>query len=406
MAPASQKAARASPANLVRLADASGLAAFSFTVPRRKIVLDEVITGATWEDLGVAANLAELAIRQASSLQLLEGDIVACSAVLGGERLPIWRMRVSQVGDIDVASSEATISLASEAAFLNASQYDFHFNADRTHPKGWDARQITIAVCERLDIPVQLPLPRATYKQKGVKSLASDGEGNPINVITGAWKREAERNGRRFALTMELGVLQIREITGRQRPVPFAFGASMQSATYTKTGLSRRSKFATVVTVHNTTKGKTPVRQQVTVRHPSKFVRRRYGLIHKDLHVTEHKTRAQLRAIGLRYLNALPVAPRRSITFTHPGVIGLRRGDIINVRVPEENISGQALVMSCAHTLAPGSYTVEVSAQFDAKPQVYAAQKVALAGGLIGPKAEQHKKATKPKKAKPKTKGS
>lgn len=320
--------------------------------------IDPWVTDCSWgrEDAKLAGQLTfrrPLADRAAT--MLVKDDEVELQRRIGeASWKPQWRLRVA-VPDHQVGGGTMTVALSSPTLdALFKTKVAWKFRKDRRHPKGWTAKQITEHVARRLGVPL-VSVPGASHRI--VKLVRKEASG--ADIINAAWKAERQATGRRFDADTSTGRLEVREIAAPRYKL--LVSGSMLDATVRQS----LGSLATVIVATATVKAKGSRRARklrVTVVNQAR--RRRYGYIVKTV-----KAPAGIdSAAGLRRWAKAELArtarPKDTITFTHPGLPDLDRGDVIGLKIPDADFDQLVFVTAVQHTVGPASYTMEVTVSF------------------------------------------
>lgn len=382
---------------------AFGREAFRFTLLRTArglpaLDIDGFVEHVNWERSGMDRT-AELNFRRPltarGATQIANGDIVRCElAPWGSEQWrPLWQLTVGTPSE-QIAAGSISISMTSQLKPATKNKAAFKFRKDGTHPSGWTADQITRAVASRFHIT----LGRVAKGEHHIHRMV-DMSTSPLDIIVRAWKQERVHTGRRYDVDMSRGILEVLEL---KRPAyMLSIGAAIADATIAQ----RIGSIATslVVTATRYEKGKrTKHKLRVKVTDPART--KRYGYIVKTVKAPAGiDTLEELRKYALGRLARMH-APRPTITFTHPGLPWLDRGDALMLALPEDGITQLVYVTTVRHDLSAGAYTMDVGIRWtdpfaaDAKAVATATKKAAAAQKRNRPTSSSAKAPT-PKKA-------
>jgi len=129
----------------------------------------------------------------------------------------------------------------------------------------------------------------------------------------------------------------------------------------------------------------------------------RYGVVHQSITLKGIDSLAEARKRGLAKL-AQVMKPARTLSFTHPGVIGIRRGQALRLRDWESGAWLVVWVQEVRHSVSAGDYSIEVTVQFTDPFKMTAADKRAekrfKAAQAKNRKAAAAKRKSKPKPSK------
>lgn len=358
-------------------------------------------TAVSWSDDSPILS-GDLAIQDPSlgkpTVAVSLGDEIMLQArsVATGAWAEVWRMRVKNTSTSIKAGSRAW-TIADDLQNLADSTDDFRFVRGKGHKKGWTATQIIRAVCKRYGIKIGA-LPNTTYLIKS--TVAKDA--SPLDVITDALRTDRVHTGRRYVMRFRRGKLFITPLV--RSNLVYQMGPTIIEATYT---LSKEAGFATMLTVRGSVhrvKGKDGklhtirkgAKLRVRVSRPSTTAR--FGVVHKKVTLKGADSVAEARKLGLAELDKR-LRPKKEFTFTHPGIIGLRRGQAMRIRTAD--IAQVAWVTGIRHSVGAGDYTMEVTVTFSDPFTLTRAERLAAArakaAAAKGRKSDKGAKKTKPK---------
>lgn len=277
---------------------------------------------------------------------IAHGDRVRCEVDLQGTGRwrRLWEMTVDTPSQ-QIQAGIIAIALRSGLKNLEESQAAFVF-------KGKTARQITLAVARRFNVDVG-KLPRARHRiGKLTRKNAS-----PVDVIAAAWAKEREATGRRFDVDVSRGVVDVTEL--REPEHMLLIRDAIMDATIDQ--VRRRMVSAVVVTSTRTVSGrKRKIREKVVDRARV----RRFGYVVRHVNEPNLRSAAAARRHGKQVL-ARVAKPTGEITFTHPGLPYLDRGDAIKLTIEDAAIVRVlAFVKSTSHAVSAGSYVMDVTVGF------------------------------------------
>lgn len=327
---------------------------FRFTLRReqrrlRPLNIDPYVEHANWGRES-AIKTGELNFRRPlTGMQagaIAQGDRVRCEVDLhgNGQWRRLWHMTVDTPNH-QIAGGIMSMALKAELKAAQESKAAFKF-------KGKNARQITLAVAKRFHLTVGT-LPKATHKiDKLVRKSAS-----PVDVITAAWKAERTATGRRFDIDLSRGQIDVNEL--REPAHMLLVGDAILDAAI-KHSL-RRMCSAVVVTSTRREGGRKKKLKVKVVDHARV---RRYGYIVRHVNKPGLKTTAACRRHGREYLARL-AKPTEDLTFSHPGLPFLDRGDSMRVTLADADLRQVVCyVKSTNHEVSAGSYTMDVVVGF------------------------------------------
>lgn len=322
--------------------------------------IDPWVESVNWERAG-SVRTGELNFRrplgQHSASMIAAGDEIRCELDTWGTNGPwrtLWQQSVTTPSD-QIKDGIVALTLASPLNPLAKSKAAFKFKKNKAKPTGWDAREITLAVCKRFRVPVG-SLPEATFRNHSLveKSLS------PLDMITRAWSLERKHTGRRFDIDISKGNLTVTEM--REPLYMQLLGAAIADATISESLAGVAS--AVVANVTHKAKGSRKARKlAVKVTDPGRLAR--YGYIVKTVTAPKSvESVAALRKWAKERL-ARTFRAKRTVTFTHPGLPLVDRGDALRLYLPEVDFHQVVFVTTVSHNLSAGSYTMDVTIGFD-----------------------------------------
>lgn len=317
----------------------------------------------------------------------------------------VWRMRI-EGASVALKAGNRGWSLADDFQNLADSTDNFRFVRGKAHKQGFLASEIIRAVCKRYGISIGA-LARTRYRIKRYTNTAA----SPMDVITDVMRTERVHTGQRFVMRFRRGKLYITPLV--RSALMYQMGPTIIEGTY---ALAKKSGFATSLTVHGTSSQakskdgkKHTVRKarKVTVRVSSPSSVRRFGVVHKTVTLKGIDSTSEARTKGLAEI-VKRLKPGQTLTFTHPGVLGIRRGQALRMRDSAHGLLQVVWVTAVRHSVAPGDYSMEVTVTFDDPFKLSSADRAAQArakkAAAKGRKtAGSNKKKAKPKPAKAKT---
>ena len=377
---------------------------FRFTLLRTQrrlptLNIDPFVEHCNWERASTGRT-GELNFRRPltarGASEIAHGDVVRCELATwgSGNWRPLWQMTV-QTPTHDIVPG--LISLALKTALdptLAKSKTAFKFRKDRLHPRGWTATQITQAVARRFHIP----LGRVARSTTRITRLVETHAG-PVDVIAKAWQREREATGRRFDIDLSTGRLEVLDL--RRPDYMLLLGAAITDAT-----IEHRTAGITSALVVTATRHKTGERRKAKLRVKVTDAARlkRYGYIVQTVRAPRGiDTLSELRRYAKARLARMH-GPRQDVTFSHPGLPWIDRGDAIMLDLPEDGLQQLVYVTAVRHDVSAGSYTMQVTVAWsdpwaaDEKAQRVKRKKAAAARrrgrhGVTAAKAPTPKKA-------------
>ncbi len=330
--------------------------------------LDLLAESVTWEDAGVPMT-GTVALKNpddpsgellVNRTRLGHGTVIKCDLARGGAFKELWRMRVWDP-ESSLEEDSFTFPLYDDLKFLRESRDDFIFRANKKRrKKGWRADQILREVARRYKIP----LGKIAKGKHYIKKLEMRNV-SPIDVIIKAYRLERQATGRRFVLSWRRGGLHVVPLARGQ--VMYKFGPHIMGGTVT---MKRPKGFCTALTARCTT-GKGRNKKKIVVKVKSKKGVKKFGYIHRQINIPDCETKAELKRKAIRELSDR-MHIKEKVSFSHPDVAVLRRGDIIDFQgMQDHGLTGKrdrttgqhddiAWVSRVSHTWTGGTYTAEV----------------------------------------------
>lgn len=288
---------------------------------------------------------------------IASGDIVVCDWDQFGTNGPwrsYWRMKIS-TPQHEIEEGIVTLALASSLASLSKSKVAWKFRKDKTHPHGWTAQQITVAVCRRFHVPLW-KVPTASYLNERMV-LKSE---SPIDVITRAWGLERKHTGRRYDVDTSAGGVQVTEFA--EPRFLLVLGADLLDATVNQS-LRHIASSVVATATHKVDGHKQATKLRVKVTDAKRLAR--YGYVVKTLAAPAGiKSKADLRDWAKQQLAVL-FRNQQSVTFTAPGIPLVDRGTPLRLYLPEADLNELVFVKGCEHDLSAGSYTMDLTVGFN-----------------------------------------
>lgn len=266
----------------------------------------------------------------------------------------LWRMKIA-TPEQELQEGIITLTLSSVLDGLTKSKVAWKFRTDKTHPNGWTADQITIAVCKRFHIPL-ISVPKGTWHiDKYVRKSES-----PEDVITWAWAQERKHTGRRFDVDSSTGEVNVTELA--EPKYMLILGADMIDATV-KQSMTGIASAVVATSTHKVKGHKKDTKLRVKVVDPGR--EKRYGYIVKTMKApSKIQSTADLRDWAKRRLATMYRA-KKQLQFVHPGIPLVDRGTALRIYLPEADLEQIVFVTSAEHSLSAGSYQIQCSCGFD-----------------------------------------
>ena len=285
----------------------------------------------------------------------------------------VWKMRAVQPA---YSASDGTVSieLQDEMRQLALSRANFAYADKRPD-------EIALSVCNRFGIKrgslLRMKILNSKTGQPSTTSVAvhklKQKSASPSGVIRAAYSNGQRLSGQRYLMRWN-HVLDQLEVTAMQ-PGMVTYKFTESTITDAQIEVKSKGTFATSLQASwrvpmpklKTNKAK----KSWVKKHPRKTivvkadaaVIRRYGNISKYVEITaKNKKEALDKAKNDLAASMVPV---KTLTFTTAGVAGVRRGDYIEVHLPNQGFNHRQLwVQSVSHSVGE-SYTMEVTARFD-----------------------------------------
>ena len=335
-----------------------GLEAFRFTLLRdaRKLPsMPLLVTAASWVESDRVTEM-EVTLQMpegrgggaAGAAFVAERDVVRCevSADGTGRRWEgLWDGVVQAPIPHTLGEGSYAVSLKPQTGPASKQRVAWKFRKGKAHPKGWTADKITRRAAKRFRVPIGT-LPEAEHP---IGKLVEKKASLPT-VVERAWKEEREATGRRFVI--EWGAkLNVREL--RQPDYMRVLGPAIIAATIDRTLKGVYS--AAIVVGSRKVDGK---RKRYRVKVVDAARQKRYGYLVRTV-TKSGLSPARARRYGREKI-ARAWRAVDTVTFTHPGIPWLRRGDATRIELPEDGISQLAFVRSVQHSLGADGYDMEV----------------------------------------------
>lgn len=326
------------------------------------VVVDDVVESFGWSytaETPVVSGTVSFIQDGAQALKVSEGDLLLLQSSLGdGRWSEVWRMRMRD-GEQPLSSSDSrSFALVEDLVAWEESTDTFHYGKSKKRPKGWLAHEILVDVARRYRLPVGKVV-RGRHWITGVS-----GSMTPMEVVRKAYALERRATGRRYVVQWRRGRLNV---------VPMARGEDLVSLSSLIEGAvvgreERDEKYANAITVRGAIKGADGKRRRAEVRYVNEKLARQDGLVHKVIDAGGAKTTDEMMARAKRYVAAHGVRKRKLTQVTHPGVATLRRGDVVQLTLPELGFSGPrglAFVTAGSFTKANGQLDMTIDLTFD-----------------------------------------
>jgi hypothetical protein len=310
--------------------------------------VSSLTTGIGWDDSSSRVTGDVTLQRQATdTVRLEQGDRLEIRTSVGGAAFtPYLTMRVVEPAE-SIESGTTSAQLETELAVLDRFKQDWQFQKKGAHKAGWLAHQMAAFVCDEAGVKA-ISLVRGKVRQTLTKRNAS-----ATSIIVAAYARERKSSGNRFIIETRSGGVVVRT-PKRGGDVP-VYGPLVRTCTITR----RWPKdFATILVARGRV-GK----RQVKITVPNRKLVERYGKILAKTSFGTASSQSLLRRRALRDL-ARRSMMEKEVTFTHPGVLTLRRGDQIKLEVPGYTFGQAMFVKAIQHTASAGEHEMTVTCTF------------------------------------------
>lgn len=289
---------------------------------------------------------------------LHDGHVLKLDVYWGGRWREVWRMGLYD-GQTALDGSR-TFEMYDDGRRLQDSEDYWHFTKSKAKgkPKGWKAHEIVREVARRYRIPVG-KIAEGTHYITDIS-----GKMSPMQVLQRAYAIERRATGKRFVIRWHNGKLNI--LPMRRNPLMYVLGDLIESADVGRE--ARDEKFATAVTVRATAKGKKRKREKIVYRHADEKAIAREGFVHKVIDGADVKDLTDAARKAKRYLLKHARRKRTIAGIEHRGIAFLRRGDAIQVHLPEQHLTGRlgiAFISSGSWRLAGGDFTMSLDVTVD-----------------------------------------
>lgn len=326
---------------------------FKFSLHREQrrlptLDIDPYVTSCNWQRSGALMTGEINFQRPLTGLQaseIAQEDRVRCHVDLGdGKWHRLWQMTVDTPSH-QITDGLIAVALKGELKALERTRAAFKFRRKT-------ARQITLEVARRFHVKVGR-LPTAHHRiDRLVRKHAT-----PLEVLEQAWKEEREATGRRFDVDLTRAMIDVAEL--REPAHMLMLGEAIMDATVTQS-LDHMTS-AVVVTSTRKVGGK---RRKVRTRVVDQARVKRHGYIVRHVSKAGLGSEAAARRYGRQQL-ARTLRRREDLTFTHPGLPMVSRGDAVHLTLPQANIRQLAWLKAARHHVSAGSYTMECTVGFD-----------------------------------------
>lgn len=311
--------------------------------------LDTINQTMEWQEQeatpGASLTLARPEIDDPDSMPVEAGMDVRLRTLWGGSWYTLWTMRAEQPQE-DKAGN-ATIPLLDDMDLVRRTVRDFIFHAPHGSP-GYTCDEIAKIVCGKINVPHGSLVKGKRRIRRVVKPRTS-----ALAVIIWAYNLEHQRTGIRYFPRMENGKLCV--FPYRRNPALYVLGDMLAEVDNQPLGSPRP---VTIIT------GKAHIgsgkkAKNVEYTGFSKAAVERFGAVHHDEQMGRVDDMGELREKVKRAL-ATQLRVALGGTFTTPGIPFIRRGDGVELNLPEYGWTGRqrfTFVSGIQHSVSPGAYT-------------------------------------------------
>lgn len=326
-----------------------------------RAVLDRAVQGFNWsEEESVLSG--EVTLRRPDpdrpqDVLVSTGDRVRCEVQHAGAWYELWVMRAARptVAPVD---GTVTVPLKDDLQALRRSRRHWVFRKTKQRKKGWNAREVTLAVCRREGIRVG-SIAHADYRLEKIDMKASG-----LDVLKKAWSHERAKSGKRFFIRFRDGKLEV--VTYQRNRILYTLGDAIQEVTLTETQAERP---VTVILARGRI-GKGKAAKKVRHTEYRRAIVRRFGYVPEEKDYGRVRSVADLRLRARRDL-AKKIRVRREGSVSLPGIPFIRRGDGLRVLLREPGWHGETdairdrsyvFATGVTHTVAGrGEYRSDIS---------------------------------------------
>jgi murein DD-endopeptidase MepM/ murein hydrolase activator NlpD len=243
---------------------------------------------------------------------------------------------------VTLADGSWTLTLTDDLWTIAQTVADFKYTAGKKiRKKGWRCDEIAADVCKRYRIPVRTLSQGTAYFSL---TTGQTHKTSPAHVITAAYHEEFLRTGRTFIIRwgppgkkFPFGALEV--IPMRRNRDLTRFREQILDATLSR---SQAPGFATIIEAHGTLRQKKGKQKKLVHTETSKDGLKRFGWILKTVNFGEVQSELELKILAKRSL-AQRLTPIRTAEINHPGFATIRRGDAIHIDIPEEGYANVPL---------------------------------------------------------------
>jgi hypothetical protein len=323
------------------------------------------VTNASWDDVNAiltgSIQFTEPVFDRFDPYTLVDqGDRISCEVDTHAGRgfTEAWLMR-TKTPQLGVNDNTRSFELANDLSLALGSEGNFLYKPDHSHKGGWYGHDIILDVCERFQIPVG----RIYQSDWRIPKLWLR-RGGPLTVIRNVLLKELRHTRRRMVTRFIGGRLYI--VPLQRSPHLRALGPTLMDAAF-KSEL--RPEFATAVLMRGlqefTYADQNKQHNKMHHLRVSQTSVNQFGYVQKILWSPDARNDSELAAEGDAYL-AEVAKPHKTLSLTTPGIIGLHRGDAIQLGLGDDALRRQVVwVDEVNHTLTPQQYLSTITVIFD-----------------------------------------
>jgi hypothetical protein len=317
---------------------------------RPPLDISAMVPNLEWQDEGtVLGGNLELKHPDGSYVWVARGHQVRCDTEWQGKRYNLWTMRCEPPQDT-VEAFSTSITMVDELDALRRDKLVWHFNRTSKRRRGWTADEIALAVCQRLGCKVGKLLKGKLYQHF---SLTGSG----IEAITKAYQAENQANGVRYVMRMVNGHFEVVEY--QRNPLLYVL---KDQITHALTSDSGQTYPVTLVRGYGYI-GDGHARKQLAYTAFDTATVRQLGYVPAQKHFGRVNSQADLEGRTKRAL-ASDLLAYKTATITHPGIPFIRRGEGVQLDLPNQGFAGKNAFVYCAsvnNSSVGDEYTTELT---------------------------------------------
>lgn len=302
-----------------------------------------------WQDEGtVLGGTVALQYPDGKKLWVARGHRIRCDTEWEGKRYQLWTMRCEPPQEDDEEVLSSTVTLVDQMDAMRRNKLVWHFLRTGKHRRGWTCDEIARFVCKRLGCKVGKLLKGKLYQHFSL-------EGSGIEAIEKAYHAENQAHGVRYVLRMTDGRFESAQY--QRNPLLFILKDQIKSALTSDTG---QTYPVTVVHGYGYV-GDGHKRKQLHFTAMNKATVRQLGYVPAQKHFGRVNSQADLEARTKRVL-AGDLLAYKTATVSHPGIPFIRRGEGIQLDLPDAGFSGKdsfVYTASVHNTVSGGEYVSE-----------------------------------------------